>query len=429
MTYQETLKYLYSRLPMFSQVGISAYKKDITNTILLCDSIGNPQNKFKSIHIAGTNGKGSTSHMLAAIMQTAGYKTGLYTSPHLKDFRERIRVNGIMCDKDFVIDFVQKIKSKIKSIQPSFFEVTVAMAFDYFAKQKVEIAIIETGLGGRLDSTNIIKPIISVITNIGFDHMDILGNTLPEIAFEKAGIIKKNIPIVVGETLPTTKQVFINKALQENASISFAEENYTLINLSANHKHQSIVFKENDEIENEKIEIDLLGKYQTKNLFTVLEVCKQLNKLGFNLSQTIITSALSQTSSLTGLLGRWQIIQENPLIILDVAHNKDGVTQIIQQLQQTSYQNLHCIFGMVKDKDHDAVLQLLPKKAKYYFTQAHIERALPCEVLQEKAKQFNLKGNFYADVNKAIESAKSNAKPNDLIIVFGSVFLIGEVNY
>ena len=303
------------------------------------------------------------------------------------------------------------------------------MAFDYFAKQKVEIAIIETGLGGRLDSTNIIKPIISVITNIGFDHMDILGNTLPEIAFEKAGIIKKNIPIVVGETLPTTKQVFINKALQENASISFAEENYTLINLSANHKHQSIVFKENDEIENEKIEIDLLGKYQTKNLFTVLEVCKQLNKLGFNLSQTIITSALSQTSSLTGLLGRWQIIQENPLIILDVAHNKDGVTQIIQQLQQTSYQNLHCIFGMVKDKDHDAVLQLLPKKAKYYFTQAHIERALPCEVLQEKAKQFNLKGNFYADVNKAIESAKSNAKPNDLIIVFGSVFLIGEVNY
>lgn len=427
MTYQETLNFLYSKLPMFSKVGISAYKKDITNTILLCDSIGNPHKKFKSIHIAGTNGKGSTSHMLAAIMQTAGYKTGLYTSPHLKDFRERIKVNGIMCDEDFVIEFVQKIKSEIENIQPSFFEVTVAMAFEYFAKQKVEIAIIETGLGGRLDSTNIIQPIISVITNIGYDHMDILGNTLPEIAFEKAGIIKNNTPAVVGESLPETKQIFINKALQEKASISFAEENYTLLSTTSDHQLQNILFKHNDE--NKNIAIDLLGIYQTKNLFTVLETCHQLNKQSFKLNYQIITSALSQIKNLTGLLGRWQIIGENPLIILDVAHNKDGVTQIVQQLQQTSYNNLHCIFGMVKDKDHDAVLQLLPKKAKYYFTQAHIERALPCEVLQEKAKQFNLKGNFYADVNKAIESAKSNAKPNDLIIVFGSVFLIGEVNY
>ena len=427
MTYQETLNYLYSKLPMYSKVGISAYKKDITNTILLCESIGNPHKKFKSIHVAGTNGKGSTSHMLAAIMQTAGYKTGLYTSPHLKDFRERIRVNGIMCDKDFVVEFVQKIKPQIEKIQPSFFEVTVAMAFEYFAKQKVEIAIIETGLGGRLDSTNIIQPIISVITNIGYDHMDILGNTLPEIAFEKAGIIKNNTPVVVGESLPETKQVFINKASQENASISFAEENYTLLSTTSDHQLQYILFKHNDQ--NKNIAIDLLGIYQTKNLFTVLETCKQLNKQSFKLNDKIITSALSQTKSLTGLLGRWQIIGENPLIILDVAHNKDGVTQIVQQLQQTSYNNLHCIFGMVKDKDHNAVLELLPKNAFYYFTNAHIERALPCEELQKKANQFNLNGNHYSNVTDALDAAKAKANNNDIIIVFGSVFLIAEVNY
>ncbi len=427
MTYQETLNYLYSKLPMYSKVGISAYKKDITNTILLCESIGNPHKKFKSIHVAGTNGKGSTSHMLAAIMQTAGYKTGLYTSPHLKDFRERIRVNGIMCDKDFVVEFVQKIKPQIEKIQPSFFEVTVAMAFEYFAKQKVEIAIIETGLGGRLDSTNIIQPIISVITNIGYDHMDILGNTLPEIAFEKAGIIKNNTPVVIGESLPETKQVFINKASQENASISFAEENYTLLSTTSDHQLQYILFKHNDQ--NKNIAIDLLGIYQTKNLFTVLETCKQLNKQSFKLNDKIITSALSQTKSLTGLLGRWQIIGENPLIILDVAHNKDGVTQIVQQLQQTSYNNLHCIFGMVKDKDHNAVLELLPKNAFYYFTNAHIERALPCEELQKKANQFNLNGNHYSNVTDALDAAKAKANNNDIIIVFGSVFLIAEVNY
>lgn len=429
MTYQETLNFLYSKLPMFSKVGISAYKKDITNTILLCDSIENPQTKFKSIHVAGTNGKGSTSHMLAAIMQTAGYKTGLYTSPHLKDFRERIRVNGLMCDENFVVEFVQKIKPQIESIEPSFFEVTVAMAFEYFAQQKVEIAIIETGLGGRLDSTNIIEPIISVITNIGYDHMDILGNTLPEIAFEKAGIIKKNTPVVVGETLPETKQVFINKAIEENATLSFAEANYTLIKATTNHQQQKIIFKRNDENKVRTIEMDLLGNYQTKNLFTVLETCKQLNKIDFNLSDEMIASALLQTKKTTGLLGRWQILQENPIVILDVAHNKDGVVEILQQLKQTIYRNLHCVFGMVKDKDHNAVLQLLPKTATYYFTQAHIERALHNELLKEKAIKYDLKGESFSDVNEAIEKAKKNAQDDDLILVFGSVFLIGEVNF
>lgn len=429
MTYQETLNFLYSKLPMFSKVGISAYKKDITNTILLCDSIENPQTKFKSIHVAGTNGKGSTSHMLAAIMQTAGYKTGLYTSPHLKDFRERIRVNGLMCDENFVVEFVQKIKPQIESIEPSFFEVTVAMAFEYFAQQKVEIAIIETGLGGRLDSTNIIEPIISVITNIGYDHMDILGNTLPEIAFEKAGIIKKNTPVVVGETLPETKQVFINKAIEENATLSFAEANYTLIKATTNHQQQKIIFKRNDENKVRTIQMDLLGNYQTKNLFTVLETCKQLNKIDFNLSDEMIASALLQTKKTTGLLGRWQILQENPIVILDVAHNKDGVVEILQQLKQTIYRNLHCVFGMVKDKDHNAVLQLLPKTATYYFTQAHIERALHNELLKEKAIKYDLKGESFSDVNEAIEKAKKNAQDDDLILVFGSVFLIGEVNF
>lgn len=429
MTYQETLNFLYSKLPMFSKVGISAYKKDITNTILLCDSIENPQTKFKSIHVAGTNGKGSTSHMLAAIMQNAGYKTGLYTSPHLKDFRERIKVDGMMCDENFVVEFVQKIKPQIENIQPSFFEVTVAMAFEYFAQQKVEIAIIETGLGGRLDSTNIIEPIISVITNIGYDHMDILGNTLPEIAFEKAGIIKKNTPVVVGETLPETKPVFINKAIEENATLSFAEANYTLIKATVNHQQQKIIFKRNDENKVRTIEMDLLGNYQTKNLFTVLETCKQLNKIDFNLSDEMIASALLQTKKTTGLLARWQILQENPIVILDVAHNKDGVVEILQQLKQTIYRNLHCVFGMVKDKDHNAVLQLLPKTATYYFTQAHIERALHNELLKEKAIKYDLKGESFSDVNEAIETAKKNAQDDDLILVFGSVFLIGEVNF
>ncbi len=429
MTYQETLNFLYSKLPMFSKVGISAYKKDITNTILLCDSIENPQKKFKSIHVAGTNGKGSTSHMLAAIMQNAGYKTGLYTSPHLKDFRERIKVDGMMCDENFVVEFVQKIKPQIENIQPSFFEVTVAMAFEYFAQQKVEIAIIETGLGGRLDSTNIIEPIISVITNIGYDHMDILGNTLPEIAFEKAGIIKKNTPVVVGETLPETKQVFINKAIEENATLSFAEANYTLIKATANNQQQKIICKRNDENKVRTIEMDLLGNYQTKNLFTVLETCKQLNKIDFNLSDEMIASALLKTKKTTGLLARWQILQENPIVILDVAHNKDGVVEILQQLKQTIYRNLHCVFGMVKDKDHNAVLQLLPKTATYYFTQAHIERALHNELLKEKAIKYDLKGESFSDVNEAIETAKKNAQDDDLILVFGSVFLIGEVNF
>ena len=367
--------------------------------------------------------------MLAAIFQTAGYKTGLYTSPHLKDFRERIRIDGQMCDEQFVIDFVEKLQPCIEKIQPSFFEVTVAMAFEYFAQQKVDIAIIETGLGGRLDSTNIIEPIVSVITNIGYDHMDILGNTLPEIAYEKAGIIKQNTPVVIGEFLPETKPIFLHKSAKENASISFAEEKYTLLSNQQTHQHQEIIYQKNNELTQVKIVIDLLGKYQTKNLFTVLETCDQLNKLGYHLTDVVLSKALSQTKKITGLLGRWQILQEKPLIVLDVAHNKDGVLQIIQQLECLQYNKLYCIFGMVKDKDHDAVLSLLPKTATYIFTQAHIDRALPYKLLQEKAHSFNLIGEGCNDVNIAIQNAKQLAQEDDLILIFGSVFLIGEVNY
>lgn len=429
MTYQETLEYLYNRLPMFSKVGVSAYKKDLTNTLELCKVLNNPQSKFKSIHIAGTNGKGSTSHMLAAIFQTAGYKTGLYTSPHLKDFRERIRIDGQMCNEQFVIDFIEKLQPTIEKIQPSFFEVTVAMAFEYFAHQKVDIAIIETGLGGRLDSTNIIQPILSIITNIGYDHMDILGNTLTEIAYEKAGIIKHKTPVVIGETIPETKTVFLNKANKESADIIFTEDYYSITSTQQNNQLQEITYEEIDLKKIHTIEIDLLGKYQIKNFLTVIESCKQLSKIGFQLNHEIIQRALNQTKKITGLLGRWQILQENPMLVLDVAHNKDGVLQIIQQLQSISYNNLYCIFGMVKDKDHDAVLSLLPKTATYFFTQAHIERALPFLILQEKASRFNLVGEGCNDVNEAIQKAKLLANKDDLILVFGSVFLIGEVNY
>ena len=428
MTYPQTLEYLFSRLPMFSRIGAAAYKADLTNTITLCNALGNPQNKFKSIHIAGTNGKGSTSHLLAAIMQTAGYKTGLYTSPHLKDFRERIKVNGIMCDEGFVVDFIGKMKPLIEEINPSFFELTVAMAFEYFALQKIDIAIIETGLGGRLDSTNVILPELSIITNIGFDHVNLLGNTLEKIAFEKAGIIKPNTPVVIGEYLPETKNVFTEKASAEKAAIHFAQNNYTIKNYHYHHLQLDVCVSRNDDGFDKNYSLDLTGVYQTKNLVTVLEACHQLAKQGWTIDDNIIKKAVSQTKTLTGLQGRWQCIAENPTIILDVAHNADGIKQVMQQLAATQYSNLHIVIGMVKDKDINAVLELLPKNASYYFTKAQIERALQQDELQSMAAQYELQGNSFSNVTIAIKSAKNNASPTDLILVCGSVFLVGEVN-
>jgi dihydrofolate synthase/folylpolyglutamate synthase len=414
---------------MFSRIGAAAYKADLTNTIALCNTIGNPQTTFKSIHIAGTNGKGSTSHLLASIFQTAGYKTGLYTSPHLKDFRERIKIDGIMCDEDFVVSFIEKMKPQIEAINPSFFELTVAMAFEYFANQNIDIAIIETGLGGRLDSTNIIHPELSVITNIGFDHINILGDTLDKIAFEKAGIIKQNTPVVIGEYLAETKQVFIDKAAKENANIFFAQDKYTINLIEYQHHQLNISVKRNDETIERNYSLDLTGIYQTKNLLTVLEACYQLKNKGWKIDENIIAKAVSQSKKITGLYGRWQCIQENPAVILDVAHNVDGINQILKQLEQTSYNRLHIIIGMVKDKDVNTVLKILPKDAQYYFTKAQIERAMNEADLSNLAKKFKLNGNTFDNVNIALQEAKGNADSTDLILVCGSVFLVGEVDY
>lgn len=428
MNYQQTLDYLYNTLPMFSRVGAVAIKKDITNTQKICEALNNPQTKFKSIHIAGTNGKGSTSHMLAAILQTAGYKTGLYTSPHLKDFRERIKVDGKMCEEEFVVGFVEKVQPLIQQIQPSFFEITVAMAFEYFVQQKVDVAVVETGLGGRLDSTNIIVPEISVITNIGWDHMNLLGNSLDKIAFEKAGIIKQNIPVVIGEYLPDTKFVFETVAQEKNAPLVFAQEKRWTTDYECQHHQLRIDVASHQNDEREMYHLDLTGIYQTKNLITVLEAVYQLHLKGWRTDINIVKKALPQVKKLTGLHGRWEVLQQSPTVVADVGHNVDGIRQIVEQIEISTYNQLHIILGMVKDKDVDSVLKLLPKYAKYYFTQSHIPRALKAGDLKLKAEKFELQGSVFDDVNIALLNAKQHAYENDLIIICGSVFLVAEVN-
>ena len=427
MTYQQTLDYLFTRLPLYSKIGAAAYKADLKNTIELCESLNNPQTKFKSVHIAGTNGKGSVSHMLAAILQTAGYKTGLYTSPHLKDFRERIKVNGEMISQEFVIDFTQKINPLIDKLEPSFFEITVAMAFDYFAKQKVDIAIIETGLGGRLDSTNIITPELSVITNIGWDHMNLLGDSLEKIAGEKAGIIKQSIPVVVGEVIKETQPVFERIAAEKNAALFIASQKRQATGWKWK-KHELIVEVAEDHKTDHKVyHLDLAGLYQIKNVLTVLEACSQLQQKGWNITEHSIQKALQQVKKLTGLHGRWDIIHEHPLVVLDVGHNEDGIKQILEQVELTDHHELHVVLGMVNDKEIDKVLKLFPATAFYYFTQAHIPRALDAEILLKKAKEYGLKGKHYPDVNEALKEAKLKAGNDDLVIVCGSVFLVAEV--
>lgn len=413
---------------MFSRIGAAAYKADLTNTIRLCNTLGNPQHKFKSIHVAGTNGKGSTSHMLAAILQTAGYKTGLYTSPHLKDFRERIKVNGEMVSEEFVILFTERIRPRIEEIEPSFFEITVAMAFEYFAQQEVDIAIIETGLGGRLDSTNVILPELSIITNIAWDHMNLLGNSLEKIAAEKAGIIKEKIPVVVGEVKPETISIFEETANEKKAPISIAERKRHIADWNWE-KHELVVEVASEHQTDRKIyHLDLQGVYQTKNLLTVLEACSILQQKGWKLDNDAIQQGLKHTKKITGLHGRWEVIHTSPLVVMDVAHNADGIRQLVQQAELISHDQLHIIMGMVKDKDIDRVLSLLPKTANYYFTKAQIPRALPENELMEKAGKLKLKGDSFPDVNKALEFALQHTHPDDLIIICGSVFLVGEVD-
>jgi dihydrofolate synthase/folylpolyglutamate synthase len=428
MTYKETIDYLFTRLPMFSRIGAAAIKKDLHNTIVLCESLGNPHNKFKSIHIAGTNGKGSVSHMLAAILQTAGYKTGLYTSPHLHDFRERIKINGEMISEDFVINFTKRIQPLIDELEPSFFEITVAMAFDYFAQQEVDVAIVEVGLGGRLDSTNVITPELSVITNIGWDHMNLLGNSLEKIAQEKAGIIKPGVPVVIGEVIPESKLVFLQKAEKQNAQLHFAQEEFRIKSYQHSESFLTVEVEETSTKNIDRYQLDLPGIYQTKNILTVLAAVKQLKKTNWIISDDHLHSALKQSKKINGLHGRWELIHENPRVILDVGHNEDGVKQIVLQLNQTKYNKLHLVLGMVKDKEIDTVLSLLPKEAVYYFTRAQIPRALPEKDLQQKAMDHHLTGETFSDVNAALNNAKQHSSADDLILVCGSVFLVGEVD-
>ncbi|MEQ1554271.1 MAG: folylpolyglutamate synthase/dihydrofolate synthase family protein [Ferruginibacter sp.] len=429
MTYQQTLNYLYDRLPMFSKIGAAAYKADLHNTIALCNAIGNPQQKIKTIHIAGTNGKGSTAHMLAAILQCAGYKTGLYTSPHIKDFRERIKVNGQMILEQAVIDFVKKTKNITAEISPSFFELTVAMAFDYFENQNCDIVVVETGLGGLLDSTNIITPILSIITNIGYDHQNILGNTLQEIAMQKAGIIKQNVPVVIGDTLPETKQIFIDIANSKNADLFFANELFTPSGIAYEGNVLVVDVHNVMTCKTEKYKLGLIGLYQSKNICTVLESVEQLKNIGINITNTALSQGLQEVKKITGLQGRWEILQQNPTIILDVAHNKDGIGQVLYQLEtEYSYSNLHFILGFVKDKDVAETLKLFPKNAKYYFTNAHIARAMPVNDLKQIALLAGLDGDAFDNVNDALANAKVNVATNDVIMICGSFFVIGEID-
>lgn len=427
MNYRDTIDYLFTRLPMFSRVGAAAYKSDLSNTIALCEFLGNPQQKFKSIHIAGTNGKGSVSHMLAAILQTAGYRTGLYTSPHLKDFRERIKINGEMVSEQFVIDFTERIRPLSEEIEPSFFEITVAMAFEYFVEQKVDIAIIETGLGGRLDSTNIIHPELSVITNIGMDHMNLLGDTLEKIAVEKAGIIKKGVPVVIGELLPETRPVFERTAQGKNAPLTIASQtrNAKEWKWEKNELHVTVTREKDEPV---TYRLDLPGIYQVKNLLTVLEACSRLRGAGWNINESALQTALRQVKKLTGFHGRWEILRRSPLVVIDVAHNEDGIIQLVKQIRQNVFEKLHIVIGLVKDKEIENILRLLPREADYYFTKAQIPRALPEEELSKKGSRFGLKGNSYSTVNTALYAASLQAGKKDMIVVCGSIFLAGEIS-
>ncbi|MBQ2524473.1 MAG: bifunctional folylpolyglutamate synthase/dihydrofolate synthase [Prevotella sp.] len=403
MNYQETIQYLYNSTPVFEHVGASAYKEGLSNSWALDEHFNHPHTKFKTIHVAGTNGKGSCSHTIAAILQAEGYRVGLFTSPHLVDFRERIKVNGDCISQEYVMDFVENERSFFEPLHPSFFELTTAMAFKYFADSHVDIAVIEVGLGGRLDCTNIITPILSVITNISFDHTQFLGDTLEKIAMEKAGIIKRDIPIVIGETTPETRNVFIQKAKEMNAPIFFAEEY-------------------NNPIANE-LDFELKGSYQLKNKQTIL--CA-VSHLPLSISPSSIKEGLSHVVELTGLMGRWQTIRERPTVICDTGHNVGGWQYLSQQIKSQPYKNLHIVFGMVDDKDIDTVMNMLPTNATYYFTQAQTKRAIPANIVKEKGKEHHLKGYVFPQVADAYKAALHHANEDDFIFVGGSSYIVAD---
>jgi dihydrofolate synthase/folylpolyglutamate synthase len=429
MNYQETLDYLFNALPMFQRVGASAYKADLTNTIALCTQLGNPQNHFKSIHVAGTNGKGSTSHSLASVFQAAGYKTGLYTSPHLKSFTERIRVNGEEINKDDVVEFVATHKDFLDQLQPSFFEMTVGLAFWYFAKEEVDIAVIEVGMGGRLDSTNVISPELCVITNIGFDHTQFLGDTLPLIAGEKAGIIKQSVPVVISHTQKEIQSVFLQKAASMEANLVFADQLWEVTRIQNPNQEASQLARFQVKGRSDSFELDfgLRGDYQRYNLPGILEAVEQLRNQGWNLSKEALHLGLARVSEQTGLKGRWQILQTQPLTIADTGHNEAGILEVVNQLQKYPNSQLWMVIGMVNDKDISKVLDLLPKEATYIFCQANLPRAMDAELLASKALEKGLMGQVIPKVTDAIEFARKNAGTDDLIFIGGSTFVVAEI--
>lgn len=426
MNYQETLDYMFSQLPMFQRIGSAAYKDNLDNTIAICKLLDHPENKFRSIHIAGTNGKGSTSHMIASILQDAGYRVGLYTSPHLKDFRERIKINGEMISESFVIDFVERYKNDFEKIQPSFFEMTVGLAFDYFSKSNIDIAVIEVGLGGRLDSTNVITPELSIITNISFDHMALLGNTLEKIAKEKAGIIKKNVPVIIGETHPETKTVFETISSINNTSIVFADQELKTSNLRYT-PSLLMDIQTNNTIKLKDLESGLSGQYQEKNIKTVITAVDHLIRKDFHITENNVRNGIKEVVKNTGLLGRWQKLSEFPLTIADTGHNEAGIKEVLEQISKTPHAHLHFVIGMVNDKDISTILKMLPKNATYYFCKANIPRALAAGELKQQAEEIGLQGQIFNTVKEALAAAQLNAGTNDLVFVGGSTFTVAEV--
>ena len=422
MTYDETVDYLFNCAPPFQQVGGAAYKEGLANTIAIDNHLGNPHRKFRTIHVAGTNGKGSTSHTLAAILQAAGYKVGLYTSPHLIDFRERIRVNGTPASKQFVIDFVERERNFFEPLSPSFFELTTAMAFTYFAQEQVDVAIIEVGLGGRLDCTNIITPDLCIITNISLDHTQFLGSTTTSIAAEKAGIIKPCTPVIIGESTPETRKIFTKKAANEGAPIVFAQDENAL--LSAKATQEGIAYTTADY---GTINGELAGEYQIKNTRTILTALRQLLKKDYKISTDSVQKGFANVCSLTGFMGRWQKIGDNPPIVCDAGHNIGGIEYVTHQLAQQECDTLRIVFGMVSDKDITTVLSMMPRNAVYYFTQASIKRAMPADELRRKAAEYGLRGNSYPTVSTALEAAQKEATEKDFIFIGGSCFIVADL--
>jgi dihydrofolate synthase / folylpolyglutamate synthase len=426
-TYEETLQFLYENLPMFQRIGAAALKPDLKNTLALCEALGNPQFKFKSVHVGGTNGKGSTSHMLASILQSAGLKTGLYTSPHLKSFTERIRINGAEISTDYVINFANRILPSIENLKPSFFEITVAMAFDYFAQHQVDIAVIEVGLGGRLDSTNVITPELSLITNIGWDHMDILGDSLEKIAGEKAGIIKHSVPVVISERQPEVEYIFREKASSTDSPVHFASDQFNASIQSENGVVTFDVFEKGDPII-QNLQLPLQGVYQQKNILGVLQAVDVLKGRGWEITSQHVRIGLENVISQTGLKGRWQILNKKPMIVCDTGHNLDGMKEVLRQIRMQSYQNLFFVFGIVKGKDVSSILKLLPKDAYYFFCEAKIPRAMNASLLSQQAFEYQLTGEIVPDVNDAIHQARKRASSDDMIFIGGSTYIVAEID-